>query len=259
MASVDRSQDPCEDFYAYACNKWIASHKENTNWFTLTQSLVNQETEEALRAIDDSPTSKADQTLKSLFVGCERNPNDTTTKARKAQQMLNEFGGWPVIDPIWNFDTVPERFKDPSYTIGWLYSRYSISYVLDFRLPRLDDTGIYRAVIADPLTLGLSCVPYDPTNPLWDRQRAAITKLATTLVQVLGIIVDPGQLSKDVDDMITLEQKLCQAYSTQSPTSLSIEQAQKQWPNIHWEKYFDAVIVDLFGYQVCSTLWSGKF
>lgn len=216
--------------------------------------MVNQDAEAALFAIDDSYGSKADQTLRSLkrlFVGCQHEFNDTLKKAQKVQEMLDEFGGWPVIDPTWNFDTgVPPRFKDSSYTMGWLFARYSISNILMSGI-KVDDFGQYRALISGPAVSVSKCA--DPSDPIWDQLRDIMTTLINNLVQTLGISVSPAQLTKDINDMVSLEQRICQLPTQVSPILLPIESAQVRWPNIHWEKYLDAAIVDLFGYEVSSS------
>lgn len=113
---LDESINPCENFYGFACGRYIKSTiipkgQGSINVFTSVEDLVSEQ----LRPIISEPTkfneSKAARFTKYFYASCVN--QDEFTDERTIKQMadiLEELGGWPVaVGDTWqdrSFDWV---------------------------------------------------------------------------------------------------------------------------------------------------------
>ncbi|KAK6032875.1 hypothetical protein OSTOST_00920 [Ostertagia ostertagi] len=81
--SVDRSIDPCEDFYSFVCNGWIKSHPIPENQFQYTQTELSKE--KIIKEVKEprtifrytsyvtSYTTREDNLMRIFYEKCVRN------------------------------------------------------------------------------------------------------------------------------------------------------------------------------------------
>ncbi|KAI1710050.1 peptidase family m13 domain-containing protein [Ditylenchus destructor] len=99
--SVNETVDPCDDFYEFACGKWVANNKipdDLTSYghFTELREKVNMELK---NLYEDSEVSSAASinTLKQIYKGC-MNVDDLNAKnSTELLKKVAEFGYWPII------------------------------------------------------------------------------------------------------------------------------------------------------------------
>ncbi|XP_075238174.1 M13 family metallopeptidase neprilysin 3 isoform X2 [Lycorma delicatula] len=132
LTSIDKSVDPCEDFYEFACGSWVRANPipdGKSMWGTFTK--LDQQNQlivkNALQKPFNSMKSKAEKKAKLYYLSC-MDPNDTV-EALGAQPMLDllrEVGGWNVTGDYfnisnWNLQTTLHTLQN-KYNMGGLFT-----------------------------------------------------------------------------------------------------------------------------------------
>ncbi|CAJ0608914.1 unnamed protein product [Cylicocyclus nassatus] len=132
-SGLDENVDPCEDFYAFTCNKFIASHdvkKLKVGKVSASSELQNEIYTEIVKnmvgiKVGDQSQSKTERITKALLESCvyhaTTKPNSTEVFLRKLESL---FGGIPFIGhPI-------SEYHDIFAAMGTLEQEHALSTLL---------------------------------------------------------------------------------------------------------------------------------
>ncbi|CAH0548765.1 unnamed protein product [Brassicogethes aeneus] len=132
LLAMDSTVDPCDDFYAYACNGWVKANPApdgKPQWGTF--SKLGQQNQLVIKHGLEQPIknfkSKAQQKAKLYYESC-LDVNDTVEKLG-AQPLLDELkviGGWNISDKNfniskWSLQQIIQTVQN-RYNIGGLFS-----------------------------------------------------------------------------------------------------------------------------------------
>nr|XP_014279943.2 endothelin-converting enzyme homolog [Halyomorpha halys] len=131
ISSIDRSVDPCEDFYNFACGNWI---KENpipdgkSMWGTFVK--LDQQNQLVVKNALEKPfnelKSKSEKKAKLYYMSCmDANETIEALGARPMLDLLKEVGGWSIAGPFnienWNLQQSLQILQN-KYNMGGLFS-----------------------------------------------------------------------------------------------------------------------------------------
>lgn len=104
---IDSTIDPCENFYDFACgtfmkNTVLPKDKSSYNSIVQVQGLIIQRINDILSGESEPNESRAFNLTKDFFHTCMDTETLNQTGIIPMVELLNKYGGWPVITEHWN-------------------------------------------------------------------------------------------------------------------------------------------------------------
>lgn len=133
LQKMDLDQDPCEDFYEFACGKFVSDTAIPDDQVTVnTFNTLRDSLKENLRTVLEKPSTENEISLfkstKSLYKTCL---NKTAIESLDAKPMLNlikTLGGWPALEKDWN----GEKFSVFELLKKFRMNGVVVDYLFDF-------------------------------------------------------------------------------------------------------------------------------
>ncbi|KAG7188439.1 hypothetical protein KM043_008081 [Ampulex compressa] len=247
---MDKSADPCDDFYQYACGNWERRNpipKDKTGYDTF--EMLRESLDSVLRELLEDPvprdagTNTDDATIKAkhLFQSCMNYEILEQRMERPLIQLLDEFGGWPILRPDW------KAFKfDWLLLVAQLRLYNNDILISEWVGPDIKNSDEY-VIQFDQTSLGLPTRDYflQPSNTVYlEAYKNYLINIATLLGASLQ------NATNDADEMIEFEIEL--AKITSSPDErrnvselyqrMSIGELRSLVPQINWHRYLTIVL-----------------
>ena len=102
--SMNRSVDPCENFYEYACGGWVENNPiPESKSFWGVYSVLEEDNERIVKQIltGSSLTSEATQKAKKFYDACMDESTINKVGSQPLLDIINGLGGWNVTQ-VWN-------------------------------------------------------------------------------------------------------------------------------------------------------------
>ncbi|CEF59415.1 Phosphate-regulating neutral endopeptidase [Strongyloides ratti] len=253
--SINEEVNPCEDFYDFACGKWIANNDipddlSSYGRFSALRENVSQEMKDLYNS-DNTLKSKSVDYLKEIYKKCMDTKSLAATSIKELIKSLESYGFWPIIHGNkWKSN----NFDLTDLLINLIQSR-SIDVFLELYVSQ-DSKNVTRRMLhidQGSLGLGSNSRDYYLNKEKYAKQISAYRKYLIAKISLLA--QDSGskrtidEITKDVDEMIDFETEFAKIlvpdHSRRNYTELyniiKIDELDKLMPLIDWNRYFRAI------------------
>jgi len=201
--AMDRSVDPCDDFFEHACGTWNRRHtipddKSNYNTFR----KLGDELQAQLKVLIEKPLtdedSQAIKKVKYLYQSCMNVSLIEARQERPLLALIEDLGGWPVVNRSWTEETFDLERQMAKFRL--VNSRGIINHWVG---PD-DKNSDVNVILLDQPLLGMQNREYFLTSQ--DRVLRAYEEMAINFSKALG--ADPAEAERQMRDVIDFEIKL---------------------------------------------------
>ncbi|XP_037684646.1 membrane metallo-endopeptidase-like 1 [Choloepus didactylus] len=221
LQNMDPSQEPCDDFYQYACGGWLRHHViPETNSRYSVFDILRDELEVILKAVLENATAKdrpAVQKAKLLYRSCM---NESVIEKRDSQPLLDilqEVGGWPVAMDKWNETEGPKWELERQ--LAMMNSRFNKRVLIDLFIWNDDQNSSRHIIYIDQPPLGMPSRDYyfneGSNRKVRDAYLQFMISVATMLREDLNLPENRLMVQQDMMLVLELETQLANATAPQ--------------------------------------------
>ncbi|KFP05802.1 neprilysin [Calypte anna] len=217
LENMDRSAEPCRDFYQYACGGWLKRNviPETSSRYS-NFDILRDELEVVLKDVLDTPSNNdiaAVQKAKTLYRSCI---NETAIDSRGGKPLISllpNLSDWPVATVNW----------DSSYGAAWtaetaiaqLNSRYGKKVLINFFVGTDDKNSTAHIIHIDQPGLGLPSRDYYECTGAYKEACTAyvdfMISVAKLILQERNIPFNESVVSDQMKIIMDLEKEIANA------------------------------------------------
>ncbi|KAK7793461.1 hypothetical protein R5R35_011644 [Gryllus longicercus] len=216
LESMNKDVDACEDFYQFACGKWVQKHpvpptESHRNQFDLVMEKLDYQLKDILEERENPSDPTPVAASKRFYSACM----DTETVEEEGLDLLNiildQLGGWPIASAEWQ----PETFSW-SDMLAVMTRRLAVTPLI-LTYVYLDRKNSSRSIITidqPPLVLPRSMlVEPDVYGHQLQAYRKWIVETAHEIAKAKNIHIPPTRIHVDSFDIVEFEIELAKLTS----------------------------------------------
>ncbi|CAF1487471.1 unnamed protein product [Adineta ricciae] len=217
LESIDETIDPCENFYKFACGKWIRNARipEDDGLLSTFSTLQTQVIYDIIDllstpSINETIELNSVQNIRNLYSSCVNESNIERDDIRGILSLIqNELGGWPILQQVkWNESTY--SLMNVSVALSQ-YNEFTLFYILTY----IDQkNSSIPSIYIGQGNLGLE----DPSYYMND---TSITKSYRQFMRNVILTFDNHTSinNTDIDEIFNFEKSLAQSFWSKTQRS----------------------------------------
>jgi len=239
LSGIDKTADPCTDFYQYACGNWKKENPipaDQTRWgrFNELAERNNYLLYQDLKAAADAPKTPLQKKYGDYFAACMNVGLADQLGAKPIQPALQTIAAW-------------NNKKTLGTLLGTMEDKYAVGFFFDFGSEQDQKDSTRQIGALDQSGLGLPDRDYylnqdERSKTLREQYVAHVTKM----FELLGD--SPEKAATEAQNVMTVETALAQGsmprVDRRSPANvyhvMTIAQLQTMTPDFDWKVYLDA-------------------
>ncbi|XP_050527946.1 neprilysin-2-like [Daktulosphaira vitifoliae] len=248
LANVDKSINPCDDFYKFACGKFTTDAKvDDDKLAQTTYSAVNNVVIDKVRRVLEQPIQNDEprhsKLAKQMFACCIDERKLEEHGISSLQQLLFKVGGWPVIMGS-NWNELDFQWTDTIYKFRDL--GMSVDYLIDISIKVNPKDTTSHIIELDRATLNM--------NSLYLKRGIKDKMVNSYYRYMVDIAVELGaekQMAKaELRRVLDFEVKLARISLFQSLNEIkdfmisesNITTLTNSYPKVPWKEYINRLI-----------------
>jgi putative endopeptidase len=239
LSGIDKSADPCTDFYQYACGNWKKENPipaDQTRWgrFNELAERNNYLLYQDLKAAADAPKTPLQKKYGDFFAACMN------------VDLANQLGAKPIEPALRTIAAWNDR-KKLATLLGTMEDKYAVGFFFNFGSEQDQKDSTQQIGALDQGGLGLPDRDYylnqdERSKTLREQYVAHVTKMFVLLGDT------PAQAATEAQNVMTVETALAQGsmarVERRNPANIyhvmTIAQLQDITPDFNWKIYLDA-------------------
>jgi len=239
LTAIDKTADPCTDFYQYACGNWKKDNPippDQTRWgrFNQLAERNNYLLYQDLKAAADAPKTPLQKKYGDFFAACMNVDLADRLGAKPIEPALQAIAAW-------------DDRKTLATLLGTMEKNYAIGFFFNFGSEQDQKDSTQQIGAVDQGGLGLPDRDYylnqdDRSKTLRAEYLAHVTKMFTLLGD------NPEQANTEANNVMTVETALAKGsmprVDRRNPANvyhvMTIAQLQTMTPDFDWKVYLSA-------------------
>lgn len=248
LNSVDFTVDPCEDFYAFSCNKWIQENPIPSGkpiWGTF--GILEQQNQLAIKNVLEKPIaelkSKSEKKAKLYYQSC-LDADDLIEKKGAAPmlKLLVEVGGWNVTKAASKFNVQNWSLQQSLQT---MQNRYNMGGLFLWAVEEDEKNSSRNILIVDQGGLALPTPDNYLNKTLHQKLLDAYLDYMVKVAVLLG--ATEADAKPQMEAIIEFETKIAvitvpadkRRDSEQMYNNMTLQELQEKAPFIDWRAFFE--------------------
>jgi Predicted metalloendopeptidase len=239
LSAIDKTADPCTDFYQYACGNWKKENPipaDQTRWgrFNELAQRNNYLLYQDLKAAADAPKTPLQKKYGDYFAACMN------------VDLANQLGAKPIEPALRTIAAWNDR-KTLATLLGTMENKYAVGFFFNFGSEQDQKDSTRQIGALDQGGLGLPDRDYylnqdERSKTIREQYVAHVTKMFVLLGDA------PAQAAAEAQNVMTVETALAQGsmarVERRNPANvyhvMTIAQLQDITPDFNWKVYLDA-------------------
>ncbi|XP_031639286.1 neprilysin-2-like [Contarinia nasturtii] len=252
LGQMDESVDPCNDFYSFACGKFvketiIPDEKAGVTPFSIVGDKLQEQLRSLLREKINPNDSPPFNLAKKLYKACMNKTQIEAIGLKPLRDITDRLGGWPVVKGYdwntksdWSWTWAVKEFRKYGFSMDYIFD---LSIGTDFK------NSTVRVLAIDQAALGLSREYL--TKGFDDKIVKAYYEYMVDMAVIYG--ADRRHAERELKESLQFEMKLANISSSSEErrnyTALynpyTLRDVQKMYPYIQWVAYINALMMSI--------------
>uniref|UniRef100_A0A1B6DE24 Uncharacterized protein n=1 Tax=Clastoptera arizonana TaxID=38151 RepID=A0A1B6DE24_9HEMI len=243
LAAMNRSANPCVDFFQFACGAWNKKHQipEDRSSINVFEVLSDQ-LQVILRGVLEEPYSKDDTSAtrkaKLFYKSCMDLKQIREYGDKPLREALDSLGGWPVTKVDWKPPDMPiEKL------LGKIRGDFNDGVLVEQWVGPDDKNSSVNILQLDQMSFALPSRDYYLKNSTDTNYLDAYHRYMTQVAVLLG--ANASTAYEELEPVIQFEKRLANASSPEAERhdtsaiyrKLTLEQLQQEVPQLKWLDY----------------------
>uniref|UniRef100_A0A182REY2 Neprilysin, neutral endopeptidase 1 n=1 Tax=Anopheles funestus TaxID=62324 RepID=A0A182REY2_ANOFN len=247
LAAMDRTADPCKDFFQFACGTWNKMHviPEDRSSISTFEVLADQQ-QAILKGVLEEPVNKEDnratKKAKAFYKSCMNLEQIRILDVQALRKSLKKLGGWPVIEKNW---TVPNTSIE--HLLGKLTGEYDEPGLVELYVGADDKNSSMNIIQVDQLLLALPSRDYYLKESS-EGDMKAYHRYMTQIAILMG--ADKDKAAEELQRIVEFEVRLANATLPEADrhdtsaiyTKITLPELQRRVPQINWKQYLQTTL-----------------